>query len=373
MLNLLFWWGLILTIAAAIWHGSRWMAFKAQPFDCEDHGEPYQCREERAKNGRLTALLLSYKIPQRPRFCLRREGWFDMFGKATRLAVEPQAGDPRFDTRVYIDSSDRELIALLQTRADLRSALLNLMQRLKAQGARYGSLIGEDGYAHLYLIVAKARDADRLRGECAAWLAPFLQALRTLPVDLTIARSGPVARLDKPRLLGFALFSVGCCMAAWIALISPERLLDPWALFRFSLTPAAIATVLLLSWTVRSMAAVSNRHRALLEWLLLAPIGVVLCSFAAVRSINLHFDFVAPQAVAVSDASLHLSYRRRRGTIYSVAFRSDHPAIGGYNSMVIDADTYQRLNRAWQGDKRERATVLLHPGVLGFAWKEFLQ
>lgn len=372
LLFLFFWWFMIFTVAAAIWRGGRRMAMKKQPFDGEDHGECYQFREEHDKHRRLTGLLLSYKIPQRPQFCLRREGWFDVFGKATRLAIEPQAGDPRFDTSVYIDTSDRELIALLRMRAELRSALLNLMQRLKTQGARYCSLSGEAGHVHLYLNVAQARDVDRLRGECTAWLAPFLQALRTLPASWSLVRGGPFAELDKPRLMSFLLFTAGCCFALTIAFLSPDRLSDPWALFRFSLVPAVIATLMLLVWSVRSTAAVSNRHRALLEWLLLAPIGAVLFSFAAIRSINVGLDFAVPQGVAISDFEVYQTRQRRGRTVYHVSFRSDHPMIDGYDSMVIGGDTYQRLHAARLRDKTSRATLLLHPGVFGFAWKEIV-
>ncbi len=372
MLNLLLWWGLILTFVTALWHGSKRLAMNAGAQECEDHGEHYLCREEHAKGGRLINLLLSFEIPRHLSFRLRREGWFDAFGKATRLAVEPQAGHSRFDEVFYIDTGDQPLIALLQAQADLRATLLSLMLRLKSQSARLLSLSGEDGKLHLYLHVAPVRHVGRLRGECVGWLAPLLQALRRLPAAHTGAQRSRKVKADLPRLVSFGLFTVGAFAAAWIAFVSPERLIDAWALFVFSLAPGAILFLILLLWAVRRVDALSNRHRGLFEWVALALPGMVLCSFVAVRGINLHLDFAVPQAIPVHDVGLYTTYRRKVGTIHHVGFKSDHPAIDGGHSMVIGASHYRRLNATWRGTKSDKATLLLHPGVFGFAWKEII-
>jgi hypothetical protein len=193
-----------------------------------------------------------------------------------------------------------------------------------------------------------------------------------MPTANNGSQHGRSAPLDLPRLVCYGLFTVGALSGTWIGFISPERLTDPGALFVFSLAPGAVLFLILLLWTIRRADALSNRHRTLFEWIALALPGMALCSFVAVRAINLHLDFAVPQAIPVHDVELYTTYRRKAGTFYHVTFQSDHPEIDGRDSMLIDAGHYRRLNAAWQGNGSDKATLLLHPGVFGFTWKEII-
>lgn len=369
MQGLLTFWSMVGILALVAWRGNKWFAQRNAAHTDSHQGISYKYHEEHSKIGKLVNLLLTFDVPSARHFRVRRESWYDRFGKGIRLAVESEAGEPVFDNMFFLDSDDEALVALLMKDRKVRSALIILMGRIVRHGARLISLDAENGKLSLYMRAFSVDDPARLREECTAFLVPFLQAIRDLPTTAIRAERGARVNPDKARHAALIVFVVGCASAIWITFMSSDRLSDPWSFIRFSAIIGMIAFAILTRWALRHLGRASNRHRAMALWCFFALIGVVCFSFTALRAINIHLDFAAHEAVVVKKAELAIHYRRKVGTTYTIHYHLDTASKYHDEYSSISWFEFRHLREAWLGDNSGPAIVHIHPGLLGFQWK----
>ncbi|MGB0134482.1 hypothetical protein [Dokdonella sp.] len=366
------WWGLITCLTLVIWRGNKWFA-QLNPRQVDSlGGERYGYHEERSGIGALGRLLLDFDVPAARFFRLRRENWFDRFGKGIRLVAEPEARDPIYDKLFFLDSDDESLVNLLWENKELRALLVSFLGRLERKGARLISMDAGNGKLSLYIGVGSVRRTGQLREESVAWLMPFLQAIRTLPASPTRPARASRIPADVVRRVGLTLFAFGGYSASWIWIMSSERLFEPAALTWFSAIFSVLAYIALAIWAFRHLGRVSNRHRALAMWLFLSAIGIPLCSFALIRAININLDFAEHNTFAVEDAVLATHHKRKGGPIHRVSFRILDGTHHQSDSLRIDWLDYRRLRSAWKDKDTGPVIVHVHPGLLGFGWREII-
>lgn len=152
-----------------------------------------------------------------------------------------------------------------------------------------------------------------------------------------------------------------------------QPLLDPLALFKRSTIYAMLLFPVLLWWALRTTGPSPARHWRFLEWLFLGLIGLVLSSFSLLHTINIYLDFAKPLTLPVTELSVSERYKRKWGTIYTVAFRSDHPELKPIHGYTISAWRYRSLKSQWGGSQQAVGVVYLHPGSLGQQWLEIAE
>jgi hypothetical protein len=368
MIGLLKYWSFVLMVILVAWRGTHWFARSGQARSGMIRGEDYDFHEGRSKAGLLVNLLLTFKLPRARYFRLRRENWFDRFSKRIRLSVEPQANEPNFDRIFYLDSDDDALIELLRDSPKLKSILVGLMTRLRRNRAKLIYLSAENGTLNLYMRVFSTLDPEKLRAECAAWLVPLLEAVRALP------QGKPASTWNAPyeltRRISLGLFAFGGFTSTWVFCMSPDRLVSPWLLIKWSSILSIAVTLSLTLWALPRLGRASNRHRALLLWIVLTSIGSTLCCFVVTRAVNIHLDFREPTGQVLGQAKLlGMSNSRSRGT-YEVIFHSDDEPERQRERMAISWFEQRRLAQTWYGDASGPALLTTHPGLLGFGWKE---
>lgn len=372
MWGFLIWWSLIATLVLALWRGNKWTALaNTRHLDMHD-GERYGYHEVRSKADVLRMLLLSFDVPAERFFRLRREGWFDRFGKGIRLVVEPEAGDPAYDKLFFLDSDDEALVSLLGKQKVLRTLLVSFLGRLERQKARLISMDAENGKLSLYIRVNLVSKPGQLREECVAWLNPLLQAIRNLPARHADPSRTSNVSSDIVRQVALALFAFGGYSVSWIWIMSSERLLEPSALAWSSAIFSAMALVALTLWALKHLGRASNRHRALAMWLFLSVMGIPFCSFTLIRAINISLDFAEHETIDVKNAELSTYHQRKSGPIHSVSYEFNDGSIHESDSLRIDWFEYRRLREAWKDKDAGPAIVHIHPGLLGFKWKEIV-
>lgn len=367
---LIYFWSFILTIVLLAWRGSLWYARDgAGPAHSGMvQGERYDFYEGRSKVGLLINLLLVFKLPRERFFRLRRESWFDRFSKGIHLSVEPQANEPAFDHMFYLDSDDDALIDLLRSSPKLKSILVGLVTRLRWHNAKLIYLSAESGALNLYMRVFSTNDPGRLQAECVAWLVPLLDAIRALPQSKRISAGS--APYELVRKIGLGLFAFGGFTSTWISCMSPDRLISPWVLIKWSSILSVAVFLALTIWALPRLGRASNRHHALLLWIFLTSIGSVLSCFVATRAVNIHLDFRAPTGQLSGHAKLFVVSNRRAGVSYTVSFHGDGAPDRQRESLAIGWFEHLRMSRAWHGAKEGPALMTTHPGLLGFVWRE---
>lgn len=364
-----------LVLCMIIWGLWHWRAFgrdRRQPRgEVRRHQEQYFAYdEERNRGGDVAAIELTFEVPKERRFFLRKEGIFDRVSKGIRLTSEQQAADQAFDSQYFVDTQDGAFMQLLRERKDIRGNLVLLLKRMKALRAGFHSITCDNGLLRIRLGVLFVERRDRVESEVVVWLTPLLDALRQLPVDLSRRSNNKYSQADLPYRLALMFLLVGLISMVYLLTLTADRLLEPWAFFDFSLLVACVPIALFLLWAQHRVSYIANRHRWIFVWLLVATPGLIMLSFAILRIGNMAFDVASAKRVAVTDAQIATRYNGRGGgDTKTLTYTSNHPALRNWHG-IIDRKTYDRLLLAWGGKRSPRATVLLHPGALGFAWAE---
>lgn len=376
-IHLCFWWFVLGQLAFLLWNGQRFCwGSKKNTLWRNDGGEHYEYREERSKADVLVNMVMSFAAPAGIYFSLRPRTWFDRFSRLLRLVHEPQLGDAEFDACYFLDAEDANIIQWWRQNGALRSHFDHLIKRLAMRQTKMYALTCDNGKLHLSLFVRRTPNAERLRTECVGWLSPLLTALRGEPQLAVELSSGPsvsqrnARHILLPRRICFGLFVFGTFSIVWYGLMSSQPLLDPLALLKRSTSCALLLFPFLLWWALRTSGPATGRHWRFLEWLCLGLIGLVLSSFFLLGSINIHLDLAMPLAVPVTELSVSQRYERKWGTIYTVAFRSDHPELKPIHGYSISEWRYRTLKNHWGGSQKSSGMVYLHPGALGHAWVE---
>lgn len=370
MQSMLIWWSFIGIIVFVAWRGNKWFAQRNTAHADTHQGETYNYREERSKYGKLVNLLLTFDVPSARHFRLRRESWFDRFGKGIRLAVEAEANEPVFDKMFFLDSDDEVLVALLMQERKLRSALIILMGRIARQRARLISLDAENGKLTLYMRAFSVAEPVRLREECVAFLTPLLQAIRELPTMPTREVHRAIDSAKMLRRLALILFAIGTGSITWIAFMCSDRLVEPWLFARLSGMVGVLAFVVLSMWALRQLGRSSNRHRAMLFWTFFSLIGLLCCSFVALRAANIHLDFAEHESLVADNVTLSEYYRRKVGTTYSIVYHLEDRSESEFGSATIDWFDSRKLRKTWNNHDSGPGILYIHRGLLGFQWKK---
>lgn len=320
----------------------------------------------RNPDGIVVGAVLSFEVPHARRFNLRREGLFDRLSKGLHLTDDAHAADERFDRHFFVDTQDEPFLQLLRSRNDLRVGLFKLSLAFDCK-----TMTCENGWLRARLGSSFIAYGEGLESALLASFTPLLEALHGLPADEARAGQRPRrARTALPFAMALGFVLIGFLTLNFLHLFASDQLLEPYKLFRFSLILACVATVAYVLWANHRASNSANRHRWLLAWLFLAAPGIVMLSFIAVRSANALFDRAPAEPLAVTDVEIHLADAKRRGETRSLSFRSEHPRLRYFSSAAIDRETYDRLKTAWSGERSARATILLHPGALGFEWAQ---
>ncbi|HEY3449778.1 MAG TPA: hypothetical protein VGK67_25715 [Myxococcales bacterium] len=143
--------------------------------------------------------------PALPRLVARHETALDRFGKRLRINRELQTGDPEFDAKVYLESSESaRVLHRLLGEGEVRRALSSLLQ------AGYFSVtLGPDGLA---LTGRRLQKPDELKAPVASALE-LLAPLRAALPAFDSAELNPERRARGDRLMGFVVlfFVAGVC------------------------------------------------------------------------------------------------------------------------------------------------------------------
>ena len=347
----------------AVLYGIRRVGFRAawQPRSHDGANYEFAIHEQK---GRKLGLLLRYAVPKGPRFFVRRENWFDRLGKRLRVAVEPQLGSETFDERYYLDCPDPERLRELREQPELMKVLRGFEARMSARRLSLHEIRCIDGHFEVWLEGPGAERTQLAEETALAWLAPLLDALRAMPPRADRQTDSTVV----PRLVFVAFWGIGLIGGALVSQFFSERLLAPGALFWASLPWSLAALALALAWSFRAIGPTARRHRVLGACLLVGIPGFALTGFLVARTLDLSLPQGPPEVFPVTEARLGESYRRKRGTVYHVAFHTDDRRVWGVSGLELSRQEYDRLRATWGADAERDATLLRYPGALGAPW-----
>jgi hypothetical protein len=360
--------GYVVLIAFLVWKGMRHFS-SSLPGQATLDGERYAFGEDANKLGHVLATRVALTVPRHLRFDVRREGAFDRFAKRIGIAREWEIGDPSIDDHLYVD--DEEVFAeLMATRADVRAGVRGLLHRLRAHGAKLQWLECANGRLVLQAHTGFGGRPGTVRDEAVRFLMPLVRALRDIerPLHASRPRAEQRARLPLAVVLGALVTGAGGGLGLHAFL--PQRLVDPWPLWRAGWIGGAVLLAAFVLWATWRVGATPRRHRLLLQWLLLGMPAFGGLSAFATRIVDVAADRSAPQFIETRDASVREAYRRRAGTEYYVAFASEDPRLAGASPLRIDESTFLRLRRGWNADRNEKLTIAWYPGALGLPWVE---
>lgn len=370
-----FWLSVVTTlIPFGIWLQFGWSLRQQKAFSqpqprFEDHGEAYDFREVDL-SGQTIGVVFAFKSPPYRYFALRPEKWFDRFSKFLRLTRELQFADPNFDRAFFVDTTDREIIRLLQTRADVRAKLRELVIRLKLRESKLVKIDCENGWFWVRIDFARGtNNTGRFRSDVVTWLVPLLTELRALPVNPQGKATSPSSRAQLPRRIAYVTLMFGLVSCFLILMYTNDRLLNDSAFFSFSTLVSCAPTLFFLIWAQRRAEHSANRHRLMLTWLFVAIPGIVLSTFVVLRSANMVFDFATPRYVAASEARIYGVHKGRAGLQYRLRYVATDPSLEEFtNGIDISHFTYEKLKRQWGGNTSPTLQLRIYRGLFGFEW-----
>lgn len=322
-------------------------------------GHTFAVRVWKSKQG-IHGVTFRMDIPDKLRFVLRREGWFDRVAKVLGLVTEWQTGDRRFDERIFILSEDVAFTRALQRDKELRALCGDMLT--SHQGARIECRKGR-----LYLgFRAKNIDtefarflADRFDSELDS-LRRLRDALQNIRASLWTQERDP-SLTRKAWLVGISLVLGALGVAAFLFDIGPDRYqVVREAIPRLATGITIVVTLTLIGATFVWLRSTPHTHGVLLDILLAAAPGCWAVANVSATFYNQRFDQSEVRAVPVQALSTHK--RKAKGQPKYTVRITGWPDSRGQREMRISQADYGWIKPG------SCITALWHRGRLGDGW-----
>jgi hypothetical protein len=301
-------------------------------------------------------------------FHLRRENWFDRFGKRLGVTREQGLGNRELDQQLFLDSDDQRVGTMFQQSEPARLALAHV---LSVDPARVTGIYAHAGRFWIDLNGSGEEPDEKLRSEIAAALDALLVALQKSYADVGVKRSAGADDAFLWRASMILAISTGSLIFGVIALSRIKFVaeqLDPYQLWIYGLIVGVVLTIACFVFAWRSLHASARAHVVLFEIATLGLIGFCLTSKALLTEINMEFDRRAPSVLMLDrPQATHTTYRcgkrgRRICDRYTLAVPPEH--FQGRSIIKIDEAMHARLHL-------QRAAIMkIKPGALGVKWIE---
>ncbi len=303
-------------------------------------------------------------------FKLRRENWFDRFGKHIGVTKEQRLGDRRLDEQLFLDSNDQRVGLLFQRSETARAALANVRAGVGAE--RIKALYAHGGRMWIELNGQGVEPDDALKSQTAITLDALLESLQSAFSQFAADRSAVGGR--DPFIWRAAMLlaiSTGSLMFGFLALIRNKFVaeqLDPHQLWFYALGLGLVMTFVLFVFAWRLLHASTRAHVVLAEIATLGLIGFFLTSKALLTEANMELDQKPAEVMLISRPQVeHITYRcgkNNRNTCHRYTLAVSPEKFTGRHSISIHSEIYEQLRN------QPAAIVKIKPGALGVKWIE---
>lgn len=325
-------------------------------------GETMHAEVIRDKSKKVCGFEVSVDVPDRFRFTLRRETWFDRIAKKLGVAREWQTGDDEFDAATFIVSEDWALLETVSADPELRALLVALLQmerggKLECVKGRL-SFIGmpSDGYRDVSDELARQQLCRQLHSP----LAKVRDRLAHIAVGDWEADRDPALR-RRAWFAGISVFLgvagiTGFFVELGFARFQIVRDMIPyWSWVAVAMLGGALMLGM-LAWLRRS----PHTHAVLVDILLVALPGAWFAANAVLTWYNERYDVEPSVRFAVTVESVYTVKHKGSTTYHLVVER--WPDGRGERDVVVPEREFMQLGTG------NCVFALWHPGRLGDSW-----